>query len=104
MENGRCLELLKQEMADAFLADASLFLEMFGIMVIGWQWLTMATAASQAFFQGSPKKKEKTFLEGKYVTAQYFFTYELPKIKGLEAALKKSCQMTFEMKDHCFTD
>ena len=30
---------------DAFLADATLFLEMFGIVAVAWQWLLQAIAA-----------------------------------------------------------
>ncbi len=150
MENGKTLELLKAEMADAmdtarspnlgndtmgqmaneletalalvektamgmgaiamekgpkaFLADATLFLEMFGITVIAWQWLTMASAAVIAIAENKPKKKEKNFLEGKLSVAQYFYTYELPKINSLAATLEKSTQMTCSIADDCFTD
>ncbi len=150
MENGRTLELLKQEMKDAmiratqvgetdpelirmaeqlsealtqvettamglgqvamekgpdaFLADASLFLEMFGIMVIAWQWLTMATAASEALVKGKSKKKETLFFQGKIHVSRYFYAYELPKILSLAASLKKSDQMTTDIPDTCFTD
>jgi len=89
---------------EAFLADAALFLEMFGITVIAWQWLTMATAASKALAEANPKKKERRFLEGKLMVAGYFFTYELPKIQSLAATLEKSTQMTFTISENCFTD
>ncbi|HCY84923.1 MAG TPA: acyl-CoA dehydrogenase [Desulfobacteraceae bacterium] len=89
---------------EAFLSDATLFLEMFGIMAIAWQWLTMATAATQNLSTGKPKKKEKAFLEGKIHTARYFFAYELPKTIALETTLNKSGQMTLDVPDTCFTD
>ncbi|MCG8633543.1 MAG: acyl-CoA dehydrogenase [Desulfobacterales bacterium] len=89
---------------DAFLADASLFLEMFGITVIAWQWLTMASAASEGLAAGNPKKKEKLFYQGKIHVARYFYAYELPKITGLAETLKKSGQMTMDIPDTCFTD
>ena len=89
---------------EAFLADASLFLEMFAITVIAWQWLTMASAASLGLVQNKPRKKEKNFLEGKLMTARYFYTYELPKIKGLAASLETSTQMTWDLSHDCFTD
>jgi butyryl-CoA dehydrogenase len=89
---------------EAFLADATLFLEMFGITVIAWQWLTMATAAAKGLSGGKPKKKEKTFLAGKLATAQYFFTYELPKTLSLATTLETSSQMTCALTDDFFTD
>jgi len=89
---------------DAFLADATLFLEMFGIMVIAWQWLTMASEAVFALDERKPKKREKSFLEGKIAVAQYFYTYELPKIRSLADILKKSTQMTSTLSEACFTD
>jgi butyryl-CoA dehydrogenase len=150
MENGRALQLLKQEITDAldrattaadshdaigpmahdledalvrveqtamtlggvatekgpeaFLADATLFLEMFGITVIAWQWLTMATAAATALAETKPKRTKKRFLEGKLATAQYFFTYELPKTRSLAVTLETSTQMTCTLADDWFTD
>jgi len=89
---------------EAFLADATLFLEMFGIMVIAWQWLTMATAAATALAQGKPKKKEIRFLAGKIATAEYFYSYELPKTLSLAAVLEKSTQMACTLADDLFTD
>ncbi len=89
---------------EAFLADAALFLEMFGITVIAWQWLTMASAASKALAEEHPKKKERRFLEGKLMVAGYFFTYELPRITSLAATLEKSSQVTCTMADDWFTD
>ncbi len=96
--------LAMEKGADAYLADASLFLEMFGIVVIGWQWLTMASAAAIELGTGKPKKKEIHFLTGKLAVAQYFFTYELPKIQGLSTTLSQSSQMTLTLEETCFTD
>ena len=94
----------KEKGPEAFLADATLFLEMFGITVIAWQWLTMATAAAKGLSGGKPKKKEKTFLAGKLATAQYFFIYELPKTLSLAVALETSSQITCALTDDFFTD
>ncbi len=92
---------------EAYLADASLFLEMFGIMVIGWQWLTMADAAlvelAKLEKEGS-KKKDILFYKGKVHVAHYFFAYELPKMEGLANTLEHSGQMTLDIPEACFTD
>ncbi|MBU0971899.1 MAG: acyl-CoA dehydrogenase [Proteobacteria bacterium] len=89
---------------EAYLADASLFLEMFGVIVIAWQWLTMADAACLAMNQKGIRKKELLFYEGKRHVAQYFFAYELPKIQGLAHTLECSAQMTLTVPADCFTD
>lgn len=89
---------------EAFLADATLFLEMFGHLVMGWQWLTMATAAVNALSSGKPKKKEAAFYLGKCQVAAYYFAYELPKIRSLALSLDKSGQMTWALSDEVFTD
>ena len=89
---------------DAYLADASLFLEMFGILVIGWQWLTMADAALLASGKEGLKKKDALFYKGKVHVAHYFFSYELPKMEGLAQTLENSGQMTLAMPGDCFTD
>jgi butyryl-CoA dehydrogenase len=89
---------------DAYLADASLFIEMFGIMVIGWQWLTMADAALLALEKEGLKKKDALFYKGKVHVARYFFSYELPKMEGLATTLEKSGQMTLAVPEDCFTD
>jgi alkylation response protein AidB-like acyl-CoA dehydrogenase len=89
---------------DAYLADASLFLEMFGIMVIAWQWLTMAQAACMVLETEKSGKKDTLFYRGKLSVAQYFFSYELPKMQGLAKTLENSTQMTLNMDEDSFTD
>jgi len=89
---------------EAFLADATLFLEMFGHLVMGWQWLTMATAAVKTLGEGKPKKKEMRFYQGKCHVAAYYFAYELPKIHSLALTLARSGQLTCEVPDTVFTD
>ena len=89
---------------EAFLADATLFLEMFGILIIGWQWLTMATAALSALENPQLGKREKAFFAGKCQVARYFFAYEIPKIRALATSIEKSGQMTCDVPVTAFTD
>ncbi len=89
---------------EAFLTDAVPFLEMFGLLVIGWQWLTMAVPAYAALANDKPGKKQQRFLEGKLAVAAYFYRYELPKIKSLQAVIKNSGQMTAAVGEDLFTD
>jgi butyryl-CoA dehydrogenase len=89
---------------EAYLADATLYLEMFGILVIAWQWLIMAQAASQALQNNKANKKSTLFYKGKIHVAQYFFAYELPKTEGLSKTLTNKTKITLGMPDDCFTD
>ncbi|MBT7948180.1 MAG: acyl-CoA dehydrogenase, partial [Porticoccaceae bacterium] len=61
------------------LANATIFLDAIGHLVIAWMWLKQAVAALEG------KQKENTadeaFYEGKISAMKFFFNYELPKIK-----------------------
>ncbi|MCP4605815.1 MAG: acyl-CoA dehydrogenase [Proteobacteria bacterium] len=88
---------------ELFLADATLYLEFFGIITIGWQWLKQAVFAKRALKNGPSKAGEK-FYNGKLYTFRYFFGYELPKIEGLAARLMNSDGLTVAMKPEFFED
>ena len=86
-----------------FLADATLYLELFGIISVAWQWLLQAIAVERALEKQVPAAEE-TFYKGKFYTFRYFFGYELPKIEGLIKRLTNSDGLTVEMNDSFFQD
>jgi hypothetical protein len=88
---------------ELFLADATLYLEFFGIIVIAWQWLLQAITAQKALAKGQPEA-EASFYKGKLFAFRFFFSYELPKIQGLATRLKESDGLTVEMKEEFFSD
>ncbi|EGC99721.1 acyl-CoA dehydrogenase domain-containing protein, partial [Burkholderia sp. TJI49] len=53
------------------LANASVYLEAFGHVVVAWLWLDVALAA---------QAESDDFHEGKRAAARYFFRWELPKV------------------------
>ena len=57
------------------LANATLYLEAFGHVVIAWIWLEQSLAASRAWSEA-----DSDFLHGKWLACRYFFLYELPKV------------------------
>lgn len=89
--------------AEIFLADATLYLELFGIISIAWQWLIQAVVVQKAL-DGDPSDEELNFYEGKLYTFRFFFGYELPKIEGLVQRLRNSDGLTVEMKTEHFSD
>jgi alkylation response protein AidB-like acyl-CoA dehydrogenase len=97
------LPLAKEKGQDVFLADATLYLELFGIISIAWQWLLQALAATRAL-QNSPSEEDIHFYEGKIYTFRYFFGYELPKIEGLVKRLSRTDGLTVDMKQEHFAD
>ncbi len=72
---------------ELFLADATLYMEFFSLIVIGWQWLKQATVAKKALVTGSPEGDQLKFYESKIHTMRYFYSYELPKTLGLMTRL-----------------
>jgi butyryl-CoA dehydrogenase len=88
---------------EPFLADATLYLEFFGIITIAWQWLLQGISAQKAIDKGC-KKSDVKFFQGKMYTLRYFYAYELPKIKGLMERLLDDDQVTLEMDAAFFND
>jgi len=88
---------------DVFLADATLYLEFFGIVCVAWQWLLQSVTAKKAL-ANSPTGSESDFYEGKILTSRFFFKYELPKIEGLAKRLMDADGLTVEMKESFFAD
>ncbi|MCS6796615.1 MAG: acyl-CoA dehydrogenase [Raineya sp.] len=72
---------------ERFLADANLFMEMAGLIVVAWQWLKQAVVAQKQLLTQSLSEEDTAFYEGKIQTMRYFFAYELPKTKGLATRL-----------------
>ena len=95
--------LFAQKGVEVFLADATLYLDMFGIIAVAWQWLRQATAAQKAL-DGKPKSADLNFYKGKLVTARYFYAYELSKIHSIVLRLTDGDPLTVEMDSAFFND
>jgi len=88
---------------ERFLADATLYLELFGIVAVAWQWLLQGLAAQKAL-AGQPTESEARFYRGKLLTMRYFYHYEVPKIKGLAERLFEADGLTADMDTDLFFD
>jgi alkylation response protein AidB-like acyl-CoA dehydrogenase len=73
---------------ERFLMDATLYMEMFSIVTIAWQWLKQGVVAKEALLTSNPAESDTDFYESKLLTMKYFFHYEVPKTKGLATRLK----------------
>ena len=74
------------------LANATIFLDAMGHVVIAWMWLKQAVAALNGRDKG--KASDVAFYRGKLSACSFFFRYELPKTKAkfdLVASLDDTC-------------
>ena len=88
---------------ELFLADATLYLELFGIISVAWQWLVQAAVVVKAVMN-ILNDAEANFYNGKLFAFRYFFEYELPKIEGLAKRLMNSDGLTVDIKIEFFSD
>lgn len=80
------LPFAKRGEYERYLADATVFMEFFGTVIIAWQWLKMGIIAKQALLKGD-SKYSTDFYESKIHTMRFFFKYELRKAEGLADVL-----------------
>lgn len=88
----------QSEGAEVFLADATLYIELFGIMVLGWQWLKQGVKVEE-LQKSSSKNYSPEFLQSKIHALQYFFEYEVPKTAGLLKRLKSDNHLTVKARE-----
>ena len=89
--------------AEVFLADATLYLELFCLVCVAWQWLKQA-AVSAAALAGGASGEDADFHNGKLATCRFFFAYELPKTLGLVKRLREADGLTVSIKENMFQD
>ena len=71
----------QQGEAEFMLRHSADFLDLFGTVVIAWQWLRQAAVAARALPTASAS--DRGFYEGKLCAAQYWLATELPRIDHL---------------------
>ncbi len=69
---------------ERYLSDATLYMELFSLNVVAWQWLKQGIIARQKL---SESTIDNDFYESKIHTMKYFFHYQLPKTDGLATRL-----------------
>ncbi|RZL95356.1 MAG: acyl-CoA dehydrogenase [Variovorax sp.] len=62
-----------------YTANATLYLDMLGHVVIAWMWLRQARVAARALQSGATGE-ERNFYEGKLVACRYFYGFELSRL------------------------
>ncbi len=88
---------------EVFLADATLYLEMAGILTIAWQWLMQANCAVKQSISCGDEALKK-FYSSKIHTMKFFFKYELPRVGTLSNTLMDGETLTVEVDSGLFVD
>ena len=99
----RLVQVAQKGDMEVFLADATLYLDFFGIVTAAWQWLLQGLCIERALGKG-PSDREMRFYKGKLYALRYFFHYELPKTEGLAKRLMEADGLTSEMSPSLFED
>jgi len=86
---------------ERFLADATVFMDFFGTIVIGWQWLKTATVAKQTLVDTNGNQPS-SFYESKIHTMKFFYTYEMSKTKGLAKIIMNTEELTIKIPKDLF--
>jgi butyryl-CoA dehydrogenase len=84
--------------AERYLSDATLYMELFSINIVAWQWLKQAVVAKQKMLITSGDSDDMTFYESKVHTMKYYFHYETPKTVGLITRLMDEEVLTIAME------
>ena len=93
-------QLLAGRDVDLMLANASVYLEMLGHLVVAWIWLRQALVAQSAL--GKAQGDDVAFYRGKLQACRYFFRYELPRTGAQNELLRSLDPTCLEMRDEWF--
>ena len=85
--------------ASVALSYAHDYLTMMGHMLVGSEWVRLATAAAP---EHAAAKGTDGFYAGKLHTARYFLRHELPKTEGLARVMLSSDDTVDEMRSEWF--
>ena len=83
---------------EKYLADASIFMEFFSLVIVGWNWLEIAANSQQAL-KDENKKYSNIFYKSKIETMKYFFEYEIPKAIGHSEIIMNPSSVTIKQEE-----
>lgn len=95
---GHLLSIADQGDFERFLSDASVFMEYLGKIVVGWLWLDIGRVASGC----DDPLFTQAFLQSKVHAMEFYFTYELPRTKGLYEILMNKLGITLRPPGELF--
>jgi hypothetical protein len=81
---------------DFALANAALYLEMMGHIVVAWMWLRQGSKAVAKVLHA--EGTDSAFYQGKLQACAYFFRWELPKTRHQNELLNSMDRTCYEMQ------
>jgi butyryl-CoA dehydrogenase len=96
------MDFAKKGDYERFLSDATVFMEFFGNIVVGWQWLDIAVKAQNAMVLTNANYSS-VFYESKIHAMKFYFKYEIPKTKALAEVLMDEQILTTSLEKQLFT-
>ena len=81
---------------ERFLADASIFMDFFSLIIVSWTWLEIGIKSNEELEKNN---FTKSFLKGKLEAMKYFFSYELPKTNGLAEIMMNMSDITIKKEE-----
>ncbi|MGK2914545.1 MAG: acyl-CoA dehydrogenase [Porticoccaceae bacterium] len=85
---------------DRGMANATLYLDLFGRVAAAWIWLKQANKAAQGLAQAGTGDSD--FYRGKLHAARYYLEWELPAVEQQAALLCAANTVPFAMRDEWF--
>ena len=80
-------------------AGAYAYMDLMGLVSLGWMWLKMAAASSRALADGDA---DREFHEAKLITARFFATRELPMTSGLRRKIEAGAETLMKIPAEAF--
>lgn len=80
-------------------AGAYPYMELMGVVSLGWMWLKMAAASARALAQGA---EERPFHEAKLATARFYAEQELPLSAGLRRKIEAGAESLMAIPEELF--
>jgi len=82
-------------------AGAYAYMDLMGLVTLGWMWLKMARAATDAIAAGGGKEGT-AFYEAKLATARFYATRELPLSSGLRRKIEAGAESLMAIPAEAF--
>jgi alkylation response protein AidB-like acyl-CoA dehydrogenase len=80
-------------------AGAYAYMDLMGLVALGWMWLKMAAAAERALADGS---EDRAFHEAKIATARFYAARELPLSTGLRRQIEAGAETLMKVPVEAF--
>jgi len=87
---------------DLALANATVYLDLFGRVLASWIWLKQAIKAAHGLNSAQLHASDSDFYNGKLQATRYYFQWELPEIYPQADLLKRFDTVPFDMQDEWF--